>query len=63
MTPKVSQYCFRQCLEVLEENEDEILKQFMAEVTLKNIEEIICTKMGKYCRSDESGDGAQRSEL
>ncbi|KAJ6632815.1 Protein seele [Pseudolycoriella hygida] len=48
------------CLEVLDENEDEILKNFMRETTADHIEEIICTKLAKYCVEDGK---TRRNEL
>lgn len=55
---------FQQCLEVVEENDEAILKQFMADVTPSNIEEIICTDTAAYCgeadvEDDEFGDNSQ----
>lgn len=35
----------------------------MEEVTPNNMDEIICTKIGEYCDSDEEGDSEQHSEL
>ncbi|XP_037028179.1 protein seele-like isoform X1 [Bradysia coprophila] len=49
------------CLEVLEDNEDEILKQFMDEVTPENIDDVVCSKIAKYC--EESKNESQRSDL
>lgn len=57
-----SSICFKQCLEVLEDNEDEILKQFMEEVIPENIDDVVCTKIGKYCDSEEN-ENLNRSEL
>lgn len=51
-----------QCLEVLEENEEVILKHFMEEATPQHIEDIVCTQMAHYCEADEGAD-KERSEL
>lgn len=41
--------CFLQCLEVLEDNEEAILKEFMKEQTLKDIDIRVCALSAKYC--------------
>lgn len=45
-----------QCLEVLEDHEESILKVFMQEVQPKDIEYTVCTKKAKYCDDTETGD-------
>lgn len=52
-----------QCLEVLEENEDIIMKEFTKEVTLDNIEDIVCTQTAQYCNEDDTEDHTSRDEL
>lgn len=51
---------FLQCLEILEENDDIILKEFMKEVTLENIDDIVCAQTAKYCDKKDKSD---RDEL
>lgn len=38
-----------QCLEVLEDNEEAVLKEFMKEQTSKNIDIEICSIEANYC--------------
>lgn len=45
-----------QCLEILEDHEEAILKEFMEEVHAKNVDEIVCTKTANYCDAEEADD-------
>jgi len=49
------------CLEVLEDHEEAILKQYMQDVIPKNVDHIVCTQTAKYC--DEEDAEAGRDEL
>lgn len=59
----------QQCLEILEDNEDAVLKEFMKETTPDDIDYQVCTVAAKYC--DDSlpeeeyvlEDDEQRDEL
>lgn len=47
-------YLIFQCLEILDENEEAILKLFMAEMKLNDIDLKVCTETAKYCNDDVS---------
>jgi hypothetical protein len=49
-------------LEILEDHEETILKQFMEEVPAENIDHIVCTKTANYCDEEDAEDGG-RDEL
>ncbi|XP_037033733.1 protein seele-like [Bradysia coprophila] len=52
------------CLEILEDHEEAILKEFMKEVQADNIDHIVCTKTAKYCDEDDADeDDYNRDEL
>lgn len=48
-------------MEVLEENEDIIIKLFMDEETPTNVGDIVCTETAKYC--DGTVEKNDRDEL
>jgi len=52
------------CLEILEDQEEAILKEFMEEVPAKNIDYIVCTKAANYCDAEDAeDDDYNRDEL
>jgi len=50
------------CLEVLEDHEEAILKEFMKDVTPEKIDYTVCTKTANYCDEEEAEDN-NRDEL
>lgn len=43
-------------MEILEDHEEAILKEFMQEETAKDIDYTVCTKTAKYCDEDDAED-------
>lgn len=45
---------------MLEDHEEAFLRQYMEEVTPKNVDYIVCTETAKYC--DDEGDANTKAE-